>query len=94
MVAETVIRPVNLDERADWERLWTGYLAFYKTSVPRETYDVTWARLHDPKEPMGVLGAYVGGKLAGIVHYLFHRSCWTVGDYWYLQDVFFAANAR
>jgi len=93
-VAETVIRPVNLDERADWERLWTGYLAFYKTSVARETYDVTWARLHDPKEPMSLLGAYVDGKLAGIVHYLFHRSCWTIGDYCYLQDLFVADGAR
>lgn len=93
-MAETVIRPVNLDERADWERLWTGYLAFYKTSVPRETYDVTWARLHDPKEPMSLLGAYVDGKLAGIVHYLFHRSCWTIGDYCYLQDLFVADGAR
>jgi GNAT superfamily N-acetyltransferase len=93
-MTETVIRPVSLDERADWERLWTGYLAFYKTSVPRETYDVTWARLHDPNEPMGVLGAYVDGKLAGIVHYLFHRSCWTIGDYCYLQDLFVADDVR
>ncbi len=93
-MSETVIRPVNLDERADWEQLWTGYLAFYKTSVPRETYDVTWERLHDPKEPMAVLGAYVDGKLAGIVHFLFHRSCWTIGDYCYLQDLFVADDAR
>jgi GNAT superfamily N-acetyltransferase len=93
-MSETVIRPVSLEERADWERLWTGYLAFYKTAVPRETYDVTWARLHDPNEPMGVLGAYVDGKLAGIVHYLFHRSCWTIGDYCYLQDLFVADDVR
>jgi GNAT superfamily N-acetyltransferase len=93
-MSEIVIRPVSLDERADWERLWTGYLAFYKSSVPREAYDVTWARLHDPNELMGLLGAYVDGKLAGIVHYLFHRSCWTVGDYCYLQDLFVADDVR
>jgi len=93
-MSKTVIRPVNLDERADWERLCAGYLAFYKASVPREAYDVTWTRLHDPNEPMGVLGAYVDGKLAGIVHYLFHRSCWTVADYCYLQDLFVADDAR
>jgi len=93
-MSKTVIRSVSLDERADWERLWTGYLAFYKTSVPRETYDVTWARLHDPNEPMGLLGAYVDGKLSGIVHYLFHRSCWTIGDYCYLQDLFVADDMR
>ena len=55
---------------------------------------MTWARLHDPAEPMGVLGAYVDGKLRGIVHYLFHRSCWTIGNYCYLQDLFVAEGAR
>jgi GNAT superfamily N-acetyltransferase len=94
MSAEIVIRPLRLDERADWEPLWKGYLDFYKTSVPTETYDVTWARLHDPAEPMHLLGAYAGGRLCGIVHYLYHRSCWTIGNYCYLQDLFVAADSR
>jgi GNAT superfamily N-acetyltransferase len=91
---EITIRPVKPDERADWERLWRSYLEFYETAVPPQTCDVTWARLHDPNEPMGLLGAYVDGTLKGIVHYLFHRSCWTVADYCYLQDLFVAADAR
>jgi GNAT superfamily N-acetyltransferase len=41
-----------------------------------------------------VLGAYLNGRLVGIAHYIFHRSCWTVGDYCYLQDLFVAADAR
>ena len=43
---------------------------------------------------MFLLGAYVNGTLAGIVHYLFHRSCWTIADYCYLQDLFVAETAR
>jgi GNAT superfamily N-acetyltransferase len=88
------IRSLRLDERAAWAPLWRGYLDFYKTSLPEQTYDATWARLHDPEEPMWLLGAYVGGTLRGIVHYLYHRSCWTVGDYCYLQDLFVAQSAR
>jgi len=88
------VRPVGAAERSDWEPLWKGYLDFYKASVPREVYDATWRRLHDPVEPMFVLGAYVDGKLAGIVHYLYHRSCWTIGDYCYLQDLFVAEGSR
>jgi len=30
----------------------------------------------------------------GIVQYLFHRSCWTIGDYCYLQDLFVVPDAR
>ena len=92
--SDIVVRPIRADERADWEPLWKGYQAFYKVVISDETTTVTWARLHDPAEPMGVLGAYVGGRLCGIVHYLFHRSCWTIGNYCYLQDLFVAENAR
>jgi GNAT superfamily N-acetyltransferase len=92
--ADIAIRPIGLDERADWEPLWKGYQAFYKVVISDETTAVTWARLHDPAEPMGVLGAYVDGKLRGIVHYLFHRSCWSIGNYCYLQDLFVAEDAR
>lgn len=89
-----VVRPVSAGERAAWEPLWKGYQSFYEVALPDETTAMTWARLHDPAEPMGVLGAYVDGKLVGIAHYIFHRSCWTTGDYCYLQDLFVAADAR
>jgi GNAT superfamily N-acetyltransferase len=91
---KVVIRPIRMDERVDWEPLWKGYQAFYKVVICDATTAVTWARLHDPAEPMGVLGAYVDGRLRGIVHYLFHRSCWTTGDYCYLQDLFVAEGVR
>jgi len=90
----TAIRTIGADERAAWEPLWRGYLEFYETRLPRKTYDVTWARLHDPAEPVFALGGYLDDELCGIVHYLFHRSCWTVGDYCYLQDLFVAEDAR
>jgi GNAT superfamily N-acetyltransferase len=88
------IRPVREDERAAWEPLWQDYLTFYKTKLPPENTDVAWKRFHDPDEPMFLLGAYVDGKLTGIVHYIFHRSTWTPGNYCYLQDLFVAASGR
>jgi GNAT superfamily N-acetyltransferase len=89
-----VVRAVGVGERAAWEPLWKGYQAFYQVSLPDETTDITWKRLHDPSEPMHLLGAYVGGKLAGIVHYIFHRSTWSAGGYCYLQDLFTVEDAR
>ena len=94
MKKDVVVKPVGEGERAAWEPLWAGYLTFYKTSVPVATSDVTWRRFHDPAEPMHLLGAYVDGKLTGIVHYIFHRSTWTPGNYCYLQDLFVDDSAR
>jgi GNAT superfamily N-acetyltransferase len=92
--AQISIRPVGDDERAAWEPLWQGYLEFYKVSLPAETTEATWRRLHDPAEPMHLIGAYVDGRLSGIVHYILHRSTWSVGDYCYLQDLFVAQSVR
>ena len=63
MDTDVVIRPVGEDERAAWDPLWAGYLAFYKTTLPQDISDLTWTRFHDPDEPMFALGAYVDGEL-------------------------------
>jgi GNAT superfamily N-acetyltransferase len=56
--------------------------------------DTTWDRLHDPAEPVHALMAESGDGLLGFVHFLYHRSTWTVGPYCYLQDLFTAEAAR
>jgi GNAT superfamily N-acetyltransferase len=94
MAGNVVIRPVGKDERAAWEPLWNGYLAFYEATLAPGASDVAWQRFQDPGEPMFLLGAYVDGQLTGIVQYLFHRSSWTPGNYCYLQDLFVAEAAR
>jgi GNAT superfamily N-acetyltransferase len=94
MTELVLIRSLRPDEREAWEPLWRAYLAFYKTALPDEVSDVTWSRFHDPAEPMFALGGFADGRLVGIVHYLFHRSCWTPGDYCYLQDLFVSESAR
>jgi GNAT superfamily N-acetyltransferase len=94
MSERVLIRPVGEDERAAWEPLWQGYLTFYKTTLPPENTEAAWKRFHDPDEPMFLLGAYVDGKLTGIVQYLFHRSTWTPGNYCYLQDLFVSESGR
>ncbi len=94
MTGKVAIRPVGPDERASWEPLWNGYLAFYKATLAPGASDAAWQRFHDPDEPMFLLGAYVEGELTGIVQFLFHRSTWTPGNYCYLQDLFVAESGR
>jgi len=94
-MSERVIRPLERTDHAAWRELWTAYLAFYETEVPEEAYETTWSRLFDDGEfePSGFM-ALVGGKPVGLVHYIFHRTCWAVADNCYLQDLFTAPQAR
>ena len=43
---------------------------------------------------MWAFGAFDGDRMVGIVHMILHRSCWTEEDYYYLQDLFAADDAR
>ena len=88
------IRMAHEDDFAQWVTLWKGYQVFYKTHIAEATTDTTWSRFLDPAEPMYCAVAEVDGKLIGMVHYIFHRSCWTEGDYVYLQDLFAAPEMR
>lgn len=83
----TTITRLLPDDRARWAELWTGYLTFYKTSLPPETYDHTWARLFDGR--IHAFGARDGaGRLIGITHYMYQETAWSAAPACYLQDLF------
>ena len=89
------IRPLGAADREAWEPLWQGYLEFYETKLAPKITNHTWSRLMiDGEDPNGFCAVDGDGALVGIVHYLFHRSCWTIGDYCYLQDLFVAGDQR
>lgn len=88
------IKPLTHTDYAAWLPLWQGYQAFYKTVIPDEVTATTWKRLLAPNEPMAGALAFDGDNAVGLVHWIFHRSCWTIGNYCYLQDLFVADNAR
>jgi GNAT superfamily N-acetyltransferase len=94
-MTEITIRPLDALDHAEWRRLWTAYLAFYETTVPEEVYATTWTRLFTAGEfePRGIL-ALVGGKPAGLVHYILHRTCWSVKNNCYLQDLYADPEVR
>jgi GNAT superfamily N-acetyltransferase len=90
-VTVRAIAPADVD---DWRRLWGGYLEFYRTTLPDDMFRLTWQRLLDSAEPMWGALAVVDGASVGLVHYIEHRSCWTAGNYMYLQDLFVDGAVR
>ncbi|CZT35316.1 GNAT family N-acetyltransferase [Rhizobium sp. 9140] len=92
---QQTIRPLEPQDRAQWEPMWRAYLSFYETTLPEAQYDLTWQRLLDPSEPMHALGAFdAKDRLTGIAHIIFHRSCWLPESTCYLQDLFVDPTSR
>lgn len=89
-----LVRAICADDRSQWEPLWRGYQAFYNVSIPAEITELTFTRFLDACEPVHAFVAENEGRIVGIVHFIFHRSTWTLGPYCYLQDLFTAEEAR
>jgi GNAT superfamily N-acetyltransferase len=92
--AELVLRPIGREDHDAWMPLWRGYQEFYKVDIAAEVSATTFARLLDPAEPVNGTLAWQGSRAVGLVHYIEHRSTWTVGNYCYLQDLFTAPDLR
>jgi GNAT superfamily N-acetyltransferase len=92
---DILIRPIGAADEGDWRRLWRAYLAFYETELPEAVYAATFARLTSGRrnEYRGLL-AIQEGRPVGLAHYLFHRSCWSIEDTCYLQDLFADPGVR
>jgi len=91
----THTRPLQMSDQDDWKRLWTGYLAYYETSVSEDVYATTFQRLmgDDPNDFNGIVAEH-NGKIIGLTHYLFHRHAWKVENVCYLQDLYVDPERR
>lgn len=89
-----MIRPLDAHDRDNWLRLWGGYQTFYEVEIAAEVTNRTFERLLDPAEPMFAALALQDGRPVGLVHFIYHRSTWTAGDYCYLQDLFVDHDLR
>ncbi|MEU6084379.1 GNAT family N-acetyltransferase [Streptomyces sp. NPDC047108] len=88
------VLPLSPGDRDAWDPLWQGYLDFYEHALPPRINDLTWARICDPAEPVGGLGAWADGTLVGICHHILHRSTWAEGTNCYLEDLFTSPSSR
>ncbi|MCV6824217.1 MULTISPECIES: GNAT family N-acetyltransferase [Halocynthiibacter] len=89
------IRPICAEDKPEWAKLWTGYLAFYHTELPTEVFDSTFSRLlsDNPHDFNGLL-AVLNDKPVGLTHYLFHRHGWKIENTCYLQDLWAEPDVR
>ncbi len=97
MAAGVEIRPVRPTDYDAWLPLWNGYNEFYgrvgATALDPAITEATWKRFFDPGEPVFALVADTGGPLAGLAHFLHHRSTMRPELVCYLQDLYTAPAA-
>ena len=93
-----VVRPVVRADYAGWRVLWDGYNAFYgrldTTALPDEIVQTTWTRFFDAGEPVHAVIAETDGRIAGLAHYLFHRSTIMREPICYMQDLYTSESER
>ncbi|MFL6611969.1 MAG: GNAT family N-acetyltransferase [Pseudomonas sp.] len=88
------IRRVSADDHAAWLPLWQAYLRFYNTELPDAVSQSTWQRLLDDSEPTHAALAWQGDTAVGLVHFIYHRSNWSIENSCYLQDLLVAEQTR
>jgi len=98
MTGSIVIRPIERTDHEAWLSLWDGYNAFYQrvgpTALPEAITQSTWERFFAVAEPVHAIVAEYQGQVAGLAHYLFHRSTTRLHDVCYLQDLYTVEHLR
>ncbi|MBI1170631.1 GNAT family N-acetyltransferase [bacterium] len=87
------IRPLDRQDRADWEELFEGYAAFYKTSVDAAAKAAVWEWIFGPEDFWSDL-AVLDGQIVGLCQYqLMHRSL-SGAKVVYLSDLYVRPEVR
>ena len=92
MKASINIRDARSSDEADWRRLWEGYGVFYETDLSGDVLDHVWSALMG-----GALRGFVAeqdGVVVGFAHARSHVATFSVGEDWYLEDLFVDSSAR
>lgn len=93
-MSHTEIRLVTAEDHAAWLPLWQAYLRFYNTELPGAVTQSTWQRLLDDREPTHGALAWNGDTAVGLVHFIYHRSNWSIENSCYLQDLLVTEQSR
>ena len=83
------------EHRAEWEKLYAGYAAFYRVEQTPEMRATVWNWIHDEThELQGLVALDDGGRAIGLAHFRpFARPlAATTGGF--LDDLFVAPDAR
>ena len=89
------IRPVQADDRSQWDVLYQGYATFYNVIQTPEMRETVWAWLHDEtKESQGLVAVGSDGVLLGLTHFRPFARPLSATMGCFLDDLFVSPEAR
>jgi len=90
------IRPIEecTGFRADWERLFTLYVQFYKREMTPEIAEQVWTWLLDPRHGLEGAMAFVDGKPAAIAHFRSMPRPMAGAEIGFLDDLYVDPEVR
>jgi GNAT superfamily N-acetyltransferase len=92
---DLTIAPPRRGDKAEWQRLYEGYAAFYRMPMDDAVAGRVWDWLHDAAHPLEALVARDGeGRLLGLAHFRAMPRPLTGTTAGFLDDLFVAPEAR
>jgi len=88
------IRKIDKQDYSQWLKLWNLYLEFYGHELSEEVKLATFQRIVYANSGMRAFVYEKDGEIAGIVHFIYHASTWSLGNYCYLQDLYVLESHR
>ncbi len=89
------IRPVQADDRSQWDVLYQGYATFYNVIQTPEMRETVWSWLHDEtKESQGLVAVGSDGVLLGLTHFRPFARPLSATMGCFLDDLFVSPEAR
>jgi ribosomal protein S18 acetylase RimI-like enzyme len=91
----TTVRALRADDRADWQRLYSGYAEFYENPLTDERADRVWSDLLDERhESFGLVAVDDDDSPVGLAHCREFARPLAGSRGLYLDDLFTSAEAR
>ncbi len=89
------VRPIAVGDREQWNKLYSGYAAFYKVEQTSAMRDKVWSWLMDEGIEVHGLVAETGNeKLIGITHFRPYARPLSASTGGFLDDLFVDPEAR
>jgi GNAT superfamily N-acetyltransferase len=91
----TTVRALRADDRADWQRLYSGYAEFYENPLTDERADRVWSDLlDDGHESFGLVAVDDDDRPVGLAHCREFARPLAGSRGLYLDDLFTGPEAR